>query len=168
MWAKGFVVGAVTVFVVAVLLAGGTHFEAFVRVTGSGQYLLDARVDEPAVGRIVNIPVGSLGDASLGKRSWLVATSYAFALRLRPEVAPGPGRAVSGLQVSVRLPGRIVSSNATRVTAGTAVWEVLPAGALYLRTVDVHWVRVVLLAAVLGIGIGAGRRPASPANARRS
>lgn len=144
-------------FVVAVVLAGGTQFDAFVRITGSDQYLLDARVDEPALGRIVNIPVGSLGDASLGKRTWLVATSYAFTLRLRPEVAPGPGRSVSGLQVSVRLPGGIVSTNATRVTAGTAVWDALPPDALRLRTLAVHWVRVIILVAGLAIGIGIRR-----------
>ncbi len=144
-------------FVVAVLLAGGTQFEAFVRIAGSDQVLLDARVDEPVVGRIVNIPVGSLGDASLGKRTWLVATSYTFTLRLRPEVAPGPGRALSGLQVSVRLPGGVVSTNATRVTAGTAVWDALPPDALHLRTLAVHWVRVIILVAMLAAGIGIRR-----------
>lgn len=155
-WAKGFVVGAGAMFVVAVLI-GGTQFDAFVRITGSGQALLDTRVDEPAVGRIVNIPVGSLGDASVGKRTWLVATSYAFTLRLRPEVAPSPGRALSGLQVSVRLPGRVVSTNATRVTAGTAAWDVLPPDALHLRTLAVHWVRVIILVVLLAAGIGVRR-----------
>lgn len=168
LWAKGFAAGASAALVLAVLLGGGTQFEAFVRVAGGGQYLLDARADEPAVGRIINVPIGALGEAALVKRSWIVATTYAFTLRLRPEVAPGSGEAVSGLQVTVRLPGRTVSTNATRVAAGIAVWEALPAEALRLRTFAVHWVRVTLLALALAIGIGAGRRTASSTGSRRS
>lgn len=156
-WAKGFFSGAVVVLVLLSLLAGGTQFEAFVRVAGGGQYLLDVRVDEPAVGRIVNIPVGSLGEAAFVKRSWIIATSYAFTLRLRPELAPGPGGAISGLQVSVRLPGRVLSTNATHVTAGAAVWEAMPAEALRLRTLAVHWVIAVILAAALALGVGVRR-----------
>lgn len=168
LWAKGFAAGAAAALVLSVLLGGGTQFEAFVRVAGGGQYLLDARADEPAVSRIVNMPIGALGEAAFVKRSWIVATTYAFTLRLRAEVTSGQGGGVSGLQVTVRLPGRTVSTNATRVAAGTAEWEALPAEALHLRTVAVHWVRVIVLALVLAIGIGAGRRTGSFTGLRRS
>ncbi len=156
-WTRGFLSGAAAVLILVLFLTGGTQFEGFVRVAGDGQFLLDIRVDEPAVGRIVNIPIGSLGEAAFVKRSWIIATTYAFTLRLRPEVAPGPGAAVSSLQVSVRLPGRAMSTNATRVTAGTAVWEALPAEALRLRTVAVNWVLAVALAAALALGLGVRR-----------
>jgi len=157
-WTKGVVIGAAAALVASALLTGGTRAEMYVRVTGAGQYLLDARVDEPAVGRVVNVPLASLGEAIILKRSWIVATTYAFALRVRPELASGPERAaISGLVVTGRLPGRVVATNATRVAAGTAVWEGLPR-VLQLRTVTVHWVRVVILAAVLALAIGVQRR----------
>lgn len=133
---------------VAAITAGGTRFEAFVRVAGEGRFLLDARLDEPAVGRLINIPAATLGEAAFAKRSWVVASTYAFSLRIRPELAPG--RAVQDLQVSVRLPGRVTSTNATRVAGGLAVWESVPARGLSLRTVAVHWVPLILLAVVAG------------------
>ncbi len=148
-------------------LTGGTQVEAFVRVTAGGPYLLDTRVDESAVGRIVNVPVASLGEVSVLKRSWIVASTYAFSLRIRPEVMPEPGRPLSGLQVSVRLPGRVIATNAPRVAAGSALWDMLPPDALLLRTVTVHWVRVVILAAVAVVAIIANRTIA-PRPDRRS
>jgi len=151
LWAKGFAAGAAAALVLAVLLGGGTQFEAFVRVAGGGQYLLDARADEPAVGRIVNMPIGALGEAALVKRSWIVATTYAFTLRLRPEVAPGSGEAVSGLQVTVRLPGRTVSTNATRVAAGSSMGGAAGGGA---ASADVRGA----LGARHRAGVGAGDR----------
>lgn len=158
-WVKGFAVGAIAGLALAILLAGGTRFEAFVRVAASGRYLLDARLDESALGRVINLPVASLGEASVVKRSWFLATTYHFVLLLRPEVAPGPGREVQELQVSVTLPGRATSTNATRITGGTALWEALPDVPLYLDTTAVHWGRALLVAAIAGIGIAVGRRP---------
>lgn len=153
---KGILTGLLAGLVIA-WLAGGTHFEAFLRVTGGGQYLLDIRADESALGRIVNIPAASLGETSLLKRSWIVASTYVFTLQLRPEIAPEPGRAITGLAANVRLPGRVVATNATRVAAGTAIWDTLPPEALYLRTLSVHWAAVIILVAVLAIGLGARR-----------
>jgi len=83
---------------------------------------------------------------------------YVFTLQLRPEIAAEPGRAISGLAVNVRLPGRVVATNATHVTAGTAAWDALPRDGLYLRTLAVHWAAVIILAAALAIGVGARRR----------
>jgi len=53
----------------------------------------------------------------------------------------------------VRLPGRVLTTNATHVTAGTAVWEGMPADALQLRTVAVEWGRVAILVVVLVVGL---------------
>ncbi len=164
---RGILTGLAAGLVIA-WLAGSAHLEEFVRVTGGGQYLLDARVDESALGRIINIPAASLGEASLLKRSWIVATSYMFTLQVRPEIAPEPGHAISGLQVNVRLPGRVIATNATRATAGTATWDALPPDALYLRTLAVHWGRVLILVAVLAVGLGAGRTSAPSNSVRRS
>jgi len=154
---RGILIGLVAGLAIA-WLTGGTHLDAFLRVTGGGQYLLDTRVDESALGRIINIPAASLGEVSLQKRSWIFASMYVFTLRLRPEIAAEPGRAISGLAVNVRLPGRVVATNATHVTAGTAAWDALPRDGLYLRTLAVHWAAVIILAAALAIGVGARRR----------
>src|SRR5258708_16760120 len=143
-WAKGALAG-LAVGLLITFWGGKTSVDAFVRVTGDGQPLLDTRVDESVVGRLVNIPVASLGELSVSKRVWLVATSYVFTLRVRPELASGPERSLTKLLVNVRLPGRVVTTNATRVTGGTAVWEGFPADALEPRTVAVEWARVAIL-----------------------
>ncbi len=151
-WARGALAGLAVGLLIA-FWAGNTSVDAFVRVTGDGQLLLDTRVDESVVGRLVNIPVASLGELSVSKRVWLVATTYVFTLRVRPELASGPERPVTKLLVNVRLPGRVLTTNATHVTAGTAVWEAMPADALQLRTVAVEWGRVAILVVVLVVGL---------------
>lgn len=155
-WAKGAFAGLAVGLLIAVW-AGNTSVDAFVRVTGDGQPLLDTRVDESVVGRLVNIPVAALGELSVSKRVWLVATTYAFTLRVRPELAPGPERPLTRLLVNVRLPGRVLATNATRVTGGTAEWEGVPSDALQLRTVTVEWARVAILVVVLVIALGLRR-----------
>ena len=151
-WARGAFAGLAVGLLIA-FWAGNTSVDAFVRVTGDGQPLLDTRVDESVVGRLINIPVASLGELSVSKREWLVATTYVFALRVRPELAPGPERPLTRLVVNVRLPGRVVATNATRVTGGTAVWEGVSVEGLQLRTVAVAWARVAILAVVLVVGL---------------
>ncbi len=151
-WAKGAFAGLAVGLLIA-FWAGNTSVDAFVRVTGDGQLLLDTRVDESVLGRIVNIPVASLGELAVSKRAWLVATTYRFTLRVRPELAPGPERTLTRLLVNVRLPGRVLTTNATRVTGGTAVWEGVPAEGLQLRTVAVEWTRVAMLVVVLVVGL---------------
>jgi hypothetical protein len=155
-WTKGAFAGLAVGLLIA-LWAGNTSVDAFVRVTGDGQPLLDTRVDESVVGRLVNIPVASLGELAVTKRTWLVATTYAFTLRVRPELAPGPERPLTTLLVNVRLPGRVVTTNATRIAAGTAVWEGMPADALQLRTVAVEWARIAILVLVLAVGLALRR-----------
>ncbi|OLC32355.1 MAG: hypothetical protein AUH31_01035 [Armatimonadetes bacterium 13_1_40CM_64_14] len=155
-WAKGAFAGLAVGLLIA-FWAGNTSVDAFIRVTGDGQPLLDTRVDESVVGRLVNIPVASLGELAVSKRVWLVVTTYVFTLRVRPELAPGPERPLTRLLVNVRLPGRVVTTNATRVTGGTAVWEGMPADALQLRTVAVEWARVAILVVVLVVGLGLRR-----------
>ncbi len=153
-WAKGFWTGAFVALVLVGIAASTTRFEAFVRVSSGDRFLLDLRLDEPVVGRVINIPVATLGEASFAKRSWLVATTYDFFLRLRPEVAPGPGRAIQELEVSVGLPGSVTATNATRVSGRAALWEMVPPEGLQIHTRAIHWVRVVtiaLAAAVIGI-----------------
>ncbi len=154
--AKGAFAGLAVGLLIA-FWAGNTSVDAFVRVTGDGQPLLDTRVDESVVGRLVNIPVASLGELSVSKRMWLVATTYVFTLRVRPDLAPGPERPLTRLLVNVRLPGQVLATNATRVTGGTAVWEGVSVDALQLRTVAVEWARVAILAVILAIGLGLRR-----------
>lgn len=155
-WAKGALAGLAVGLLIA-FWGGNTSVDAFVRVTGDGQPLLDTRVDESVVGRIVNIPVASLGELSVSKRAWLVATTYVFTLRLRPELASGPEGTLTRLLVNVRLPGWVLTTNATRVTGGTAVWEGVPADALQLRTVAVEWARAAILVVFLVVGLGLRR-----------
>ena len=52
---RGILIGLVAGLAIA-WLTGGTHLDAFLRVTGGGQYLLDTRLDESTLGRIINIP----------------------------------------------------------------------------------------------------------------
>jgi hypothetical protein len=155
-WAKGAFAGLAVGLLIA-FWAGNTSVDAFVRITGDGQPLLDTRVDESVVGRLVNIPVAALGDLSVSKRVWLVATTYAFTLRVRPELASGPERPLTRLLVNARLPGRVLTTNATRVTGGTAEWEGVPADSLQLRTIAVEWTRVAILVVALVIGLGLRR-----------
>ena len=155
-WAKGALAGLAVGLLLA-FLAGHTSVDAFVRVTGDGQPLLDTRVDESVVGRLVNIPVASLGQLAVSKRAWLVVTTYVFTLQVRPELVPGPERPLARLLVNVRLPGRVLTTNATRITGGTAVWEGVPADTLQLRTVAVEWVRVAILVVFLVVGLGLRR-----------
>ncbi len=151
-WAKGAVAGLAVGLLIA-FWAGNTSVDAFVRVTGDGQLLLDTRVDESVVGRLVNIPVASLGELSVSKRTWLLATTYVFTLRVRPELASGSERPLTKLMVNVRLPGQVLATNASRVTGGTAVWEGIPADALQLRTVAIEWARVAILGVALVLGL---------------
>lgn len=157
-WGKGFLAGVVATLVLVAIGAGTTRFEAFVRVTSGDRFLLDARLDEPALGRVLNIPVATLGEASFAKRSWVIGTTYEFHLQLRPEVAPGPGRAIRDLEVSIRLPGRPAFTNATRYAGGAAVWETLPADALRLRTRAVHWLRILVILIIVAGAIVISRR----------
>ena len=153
---RGFILGLVVGLLLAALIGGGTQFDAFARVMGDGRLLLDARLDESAIGRITNLPVGTLGDATFTKRTWILATTYGFVLHLQPEVTPGPARLVQGLQVSIKLPGQVTATNATRVAAGTAVWETLPPGELLVRTRAIHGGRilVVLITVVAAAALG--------------
>lgn len=151
---RGFILGLIVGLLLA-LIGGGTQFDAFVRVAGDGRLLLDARLDESAIGRVTNLPVGAFGDATVTKRTWILATSYGFVLHLQPEMT-GPARPVQGLQVSIKLPGYVTATNATRVAAGTAVWETLPPGELLVRTRAIHWGRilVVLITVVAAAALG--------------
>lgn len=146
---RGFLLGFAAGLLLAALIGGGTRFDAFVRVSGGGQLLLDARLDETAIGRVTNFPAGSLGDAAVAKRTWILVTTYRFVLHLRPEVAPGPGRAVQELQVSIALPGRVTATNATRIVAGAAIWDTVSAGELRVHTRAIHWGRIFLLLAII-------------------
>lgn len=157
-WSKGFVTGVIVAVGLVAVLAGGTRFEAFVRVAGGGRLLLDARLDEPIVGRVVNVPVGALGEAAFRKRDWILLTTYEMALRIRPEAASGAGRAVQDLQVTVRLPGYVVATNADRAGGGSATWDAFPAAPAHLRTLAVHWLRVALLAGAAAVAAAGGRR----------
>jgi hypothetical protein len=114
-------------------------------------------VDESVVGRLVNMPIASLGELSVSKRAWLVATTYVFTLRVRPDGAPGSERTLTNFLVNVRLPGRVLTTNATRVTGGTAVWEGIPPDALQLRTVSVEWARIAILTIAFVVGWGLRR-----------
>lgn len=158
-WAKGFIIGVLAAGAVLVLAVGRTTFEGFVRVDTGGGLVLDLRQDESLIGQAVNAPLGSLGEARVTKRTWLILSTYALTLVLRPEVAPGPGRAVGGMRVQASLPGRPVTTNATRLTDRGAVWDSLPAGSLHLTTRAVHWGRIVIvLLGVAAVGIVGRRR----------
>ncbi len=156
-WLKGAILGFLLALFVAGWAARATTFEAFLRV-GSDRAVLDLRLDESTVGRVTNIPTAVLGETSLTKRSWLILTTYEFALRLRPDAAPEISRAVRGLEVTTNLPGRVVATNATRVADGTAVWETLPVGALQFKTRAIHWGRIVVLGALAAAITALGRR----------
>src|SRR3989442_3893939 len=143
-WAKGAFAGLAVGLLIA-FWAGNYLVDAFIRVTGDGQPLLDPRVDESVVGRLVNIPVASLGELAVSKRVWLVVTTYVFTLRVRPELAPGPERPLTRLLVNVRLPGRAVTTNATRVTGGNGAWEGMPPGPPDIRPLAVREGRVAIL-----------------------
>jgi len=158
-WAKGFVIGLLAAGAASALAAGRTTFEGFAHVGTEGGLVLDIREDESAIGRAVNAPLGILGEARVVKRTWLVLTTYVLTLQLRPEVATGPGRAVAGMRVQAKLPGRSVATNATRVTDRGAVWESLPVGGLHLATQAVHWVRIVVAVLGLAVVLVVSRRP---------
>ncbi len=156
-WLKGALLG----FLLALLAVGwasrATTFEAFLRI-GSDRAVLDLRLDESPVGRATNIPTAVLGETSLTKRSWLIVTTYEFALRLRPDAGPEISRAVRGLEVTTNLPGRVVATNATRTSGRTAVWDTLPAGPLEVKTRAIHWGRIVVLGVLAAAITALGRR----------
>ena len=110
------------------------------------------------LGRVLNLPVAVLGEASFAKRSWLVATTYDFTLRLQPDVAPALAGAVRSVEVAVTLLGRVSLSNASRMAEGTAVWDTLPAGPLRVQTRVVHWGRIVLTAIIIAALLLLGRQ----------
>ncbi len=140
-WAKGFWIGALLVGLL-VAVAGGTRFEGFLRITPADQIVLDVRGDESALGRVVNPPVATVGEAALVKRSYVVVQTYDFALRLRREVVEA---GIRGLTVTVQLPGTITATNATEVEGRTARWATIPTTGVELRTRAIQWVPVTLL-----------------------
>src|SRR3990170_2158447 len=105
----------------------------------------------------VGFILGLLLAASFAKRSWLVVTTYDFTLRLQPDVAPALAGAVGSFEVVVTLPGRVRTSNAPRMSAGTALWDTLPAGPLRVQTRAVHWGRLVLTAIIIAALLLFGR-----------
>lgn len=139
-------------------LGTGTRADVFVRAAAGGRYLLDVRLDENALGRMVNIPTATLGEATVTKRSLFFFSTYGFTLRLRPGVAGDAERTIRSLEISARLPGRVTSTNAVRVAGGTATWETLGPDMLVLRTRAVHWIRIVLFGALAGGALAAYRR----------
>ncbi len=152
--AKGFWMGVAFTAILAGFVLSTTHFEAFVRATMGDQLLLDARGDESRLGRAINLPVATLGEASFMKRSYLLITTYDFALRTRPDGGTGAGSAVQGLTVSVELPGAVTSTNATRLAGRTAFWTTVPAEGLVLHTRVIQWIPIaIVIAAVLLTGV---------------
>ncbi len=147
--AKGFWAGVVVTAVLAGIVASTTRFEAFVRATGGDQLLLDARLDESRLGRAINIPVATLGEASFVKRSYLLLSTYDFALRVRPGVVGGPGQAVQALTVSVELPGTVTATNATRLAGHTAFWATVPVEGLELHTRTIQWLPIAIVVVAL-------------------
>ncbi len=152
-WAKGFWTGAVLTGVL-LGIAMSARVDAFVRATTGDQIVLDARVDEGPLRRAVNIPLATLGDVSVGKRSYLFVTTYQFTLHLRPDRESGSGRAGDGLTVSAQLPGTITATNAPQIAGGVAHWPTVPPEGLELHTRAVQWLTIVLvLAAFLLTGV---------------
>lgn len=156
-WSRGAGIGVILGLLLAGVLTRSTTFQTFARVGTEGRFLLDLRGDESPVGRVFNLPVAVLGEASFVKRSWLVVTTYDFTLRLQRDVAPALAPAVRSLEVAVTVPGRVTNSNAPRVSAGTAVWEALPAGPLRVQSRVVHWGRLVLAAIIVAVLLVLGR-----------
>jgi hypothetical protein len=146
-WAKGFWIGALLVGIL-VAVVGTTRVEGFVRITPADQLVLDVRGDESALSRVVNLPVGTLGETALVKRSYVLVQTYDFTLRLRREVVEAE---IRGLTVTVHLPGTVTATNATEVTGGIARWATVPPTGLELRTRAIQWIPImVVLVAIVG------------------
>ncbi len=149
----GFILG----LLLAAVFTRSTAFEMFARIGTDGRLLLDGRGDESTVGRVLNLPVAVLGEASFAKRNWLVVTTYDFTLRPRPDVAPGLAGTAGSFEVAVTLPGRVRNSNAPRMSEGTALWDTLLEGPLRVQTRTVHWGRLVLTAIIIAALLLLGR-----------
>ena len=156
-WGRGVGVGFILGLLLAAVFTRSTAFEMFARIGTDGRLLLDGRGDESTVGRVRNLPVAVLGEAAFAKRSWLVVTTYDFTLRLQPDVAPALAGAVGSSEVAVTLPGRVRTSNAPRMSEGTALWDTLPEGPLRVQTRTVHWGRLVLTAIIIAALLLLGR-----------
>lgn len=137
-WVKGFWVGALLVGLL-VAIAGPARFEGYFRATTSEQLILDIRGDESPLGRATNLPVGTLGEAAFVKRSYVLFHTYAFTLRLRPDLVEGSGIGIAGLTVTAQLPGTPTATNATEILGQTARWATIPPSGLELRTRAIQW-----------------------------
>src|SRR3989304_5138921 len=133
-WGRGVGVGFILGLLLAAVFTRSTAFEMFARVGTDGRLLLDGRGDESTVGRVRNLPVAVLGEASFAKRSWLVVTTYDFTLRLQPDVAPALAGAVGSFEVVVTLPGRARASIGPHMPATLPPWARRPQEPLRVQT----------------------------------
>lgn len=147
-WTKGFWIGAALVAMLGIV-GGSTRFEGFLRIAGD-QIVLDVRGDQSTLGRVINPPIGALGEASLVKRSYVIVSTYDFVLRLRPEIMTESGGTLSGLTISAQLPGTTTATNATERIGTMARWTTIPSDGVMLRTRVILWVPIaVVIAAIL-------------------
>lgn len=149
-WARGLMAGAV-LGLAAGALAGSARVDAIVRPEAGGP-VVDLRVDEPLLERLTRPAAGTLGEVSIRRRSWVVASVYEVSLRTTPAAAD----ALAGVRLSVSLPGRVTAPGA-RVAGGTATWDGL-AGSLGARARAVHGTRLAVVAAA-GLALWLWGRP---------
>jgi hypothetical protein len=134
-------------------LAGSSRVEGVVR-SAAGGVVVDIRVDEPVLGRLIRPAVGTVGEVRVVRRSWVVASTYEVSLHPSPQAA----EALAGVRVAVRLPGRIRAAGA-EISGGVATWDRLQA-TLQAQSRAVHWLRLAVVAAVVAAAWVAGGGPA--------
>jgi len=147
-----FWIGVAATFIVLVLNASSTTWDADVVATEANAIGLVERVDQGSIGRILSPGFGALGTVRFTKRSWGLVTTYSQELTvLGARIAQAAGSPLN-VRVSVLIPGAVVGTNADGGDGRALVWSSIPSDApLWVRSRSVSWPVLAFLVAALGL-----------------
>ncbi len=145
-----FWLGVVVTYLILTLSASSTTLDVDVVPGEANSLAVTERVDGGPLDRVLNPGIATLGTLRLTKRNWGLLTTYSQELGVAAvRLAQQAGTQI-GLKVSVRIPGTIISTNATGRDGGALVWtEIPPEGPMQARARAINWPVALFAAAVV-------------------
>lgn len=148
--ARAFWLGA-AVTAAVFLFTGASTFD--LDASGDPQAIVvNGRIDQSALGRLLTPDLATLGTVRATKRSWGLVNTYSEQIYVAgARVAQQAGAPVN-LRFNLQLPGSVTATNATARDGRLLVWTAIPADAtLWAHSWAVNWPIVLLLAVAIAL-----------------
>ncbi len=147
-----FWLGVAAAFAVFIISGSATTFDADVTGGEAQPVRFVQRVDQGPLDRLLAPASLSLGSVRLTKRAWGPVTTYSEEIRLAGGRLSTQAGGPVDIRVVMRMPGRIVATNATGREGNALVWTALPADApMRAETRAVNWPLVAILAIAVAL-----------------